>query len=66
MKGGGRSIAFVAGSIMREFLALLPDFAGLAGAVLVSRGAWMVYHPAGFIVGGMLLLAGSIFASRAR
>jgi hypothetical protein len=36
------------------------DFAGLAGAGLVSYGAWLVYAPAGFVVGGLLLLAGAV------
>lgn len=29
---------------------------GVAGIVLMSAGAWMVYRPAGFIVAGLLLL----------
>lgn len=33
------------------------DAAGLAGAGLLSYGAWLVYQPAGFIVLGSLLLA---------
>ncbi len=41
------------------------DVAGLAGAALISYGAWLVYAPAGYIVGGALLLAGSLLASRA-
>jgi hypothetical protein len=40
------------------------DVAGLVGAVSLSYGAWLVYRPAGFIVAGMLLIAGSILASR--
>lgn len=35
-----------------------PDAMMLAGVASVSYGAWMVYEPAGFIVGGVLLLAG--------
>jgi hypothetical protein len=36
---------------------LLADSIGLLGAGLLSYGAWLVYAPAGFIVGGVLLLA---------
>jgi hypothetical protein len=65
MRGSGRGIAFLAGVVVREFIALLPDAAGITGGVLVSRGAWMIYHPAGYIVGGGVLLAASFLASRA-
>lgn len=41
------------------------DIAGYAGAASLSYGAWLVYKPAGFIVVGLLLLAGSLLASRA-
>lgn len=37
------------------------DAAGIAGAGLIAYGAWLVYHPAGFIVGGVLLLAGAVY-----
>jgi hypothetical protein len=40
------------------------DLAGAAGLALVSYGSWLVYRPAGFIVCGTLLLAGSILAAR--
>lgn len=35
------------------------DLVALAGAGLVAFGAWRVYPPAGFIVGGVLLVAGA-------
>lgn len=35
----------------------LPDLLLYIGAGLVSYGAWMWFAPAGFIVGGGLLLA---------
>lgn len=35
---------------------MIPDFIAFIGIVLVSYGAWLVYPPAGFIVGGVLLL----------
>ncbi len=41
------------------------DGAGLAGAGLVAYGAWMIYAPAGFIVGGGLLMAGAYLNAKA-
>jgi len=35
-----------------------PDTLLMAGAGCVSYGAWLIYPPAGFIVGGLLLLVG--------
>lgn len=40
--------------------ALLRDLAGLCGVGLVSYGAWLVYPPAGFIVGGAMLIVGAL------
>lgn len=42
---------------------LLRDLAGLAGAGLVSYGAWLVHPAAGFITGGALLLVGVVLLS---
>jgi len=39
---------------------LLRDLAGLSGVGLVAYGAWLVYPPAGFIVGGSLLIVGAL------
>lgn len=54
---------------MHKFLATLPvivrDVAGLLGAALLAYGARLIYPPAGYIVGGLLLLAGSLFLARA-
>jgi len=36
----------------------------LAGAGLISYGAWEAYRPAGPIVGGVLLIAGVILRAR--
>lgn len=45
--------------------AVLSDLCALSGAGLMSYGAWLVYRPAGFIVGGvLLLLAGVVGALR--
>jgi len=40
------------------------DVAGLAGASSVAYGAWAIYEPAGFIVGGILVLAGVLLSAR--
>jgi len=37
----------------------LADFVALVGFALITVGAWIIYHPAGFIVGGLMLLAGA-------
>ena len=31
----------------------------LIGALLVAYGAWLIFHPAGFIVAGALIIAAS-------
>lgn len=40
------------------------DAAGMSGAASVAYGAWLVYEPAGFIVGGALMLAAAMLAAR--
>lgn len=40
------------------------DGAALLGAGLITHGAYLVYHPAGSIVGGLFLLAGAWIAAR--
>lgn len=37
---------------------------GLGGLALISYGAWLAYHPAGFIVAGVGLLADRIATAR--
>lgn len=37
--------------------AAVADLCAIGGAGLVSYGAWLIFPPAGFIVGGMILLA---------
>lgn len=45
---------------------LLWDGAGLAGAALIAYGAWLIYVPAGFIVGGLMLLIAAWLRARAQ
>jgi hypothetical protein len=42
----------------------LIDVAGLVGAALIAFGAWQIYEPAGWIVGGFELLTGAVLLSR--
>ncbi|MGO7319359.1 hypothetical protein ACCS95_06845 [Rhizobium ruizarguesonis] len=48
----------------RELIVLARDSAGILAAASVSLGAGMIYLPAGFIVGGLLVLAGTIVLAR--
>lgn len=41
-----------------------PDALMAAGAGGISYGAWLVYQPAGFIVGGLLVLTAGVLAAR--
>ena len=43
----------------------LPDALLVVGAALVAYGAWLVYAPAGFIVGGLLTLYAGIKLAKA-
>ncbi|MBP2560347.1 amino acid permease [Neorhizobium galegae] len=40
------------------------DLVGVLAVASISLGAGMVYLPAGFIVGGMIVLAGVVMAAR--
>lgn len=42
---------------------LVLDAIGLTGAALITYGAHLVYAPAGFIVGGLFLLAAAWLAA---
>jgi len=42
---------------------LARDIAGLGGVGLVSYGAWLIYPPAGFIIGGGLLIVGVLLVA---
>ena len=46
--------------IARTLPGLLRDLAGLGGVGLVAYGAWLIYPPVGFIVGGCLLILGAL------
>ena len=48
----------------RKIPALLTDLAGFVGAASIAYGAWLIYPPAGFLVAGVLLVAGAMFFGR--
>lgn len=55
------ALAAPAGVVARYLLRTAPRLGGLA---LVAYGAWMAYHPAGYIVAGAGLLADQIADAR--
>ena len=44
---------------------ILPDLFLIAGATGLSYGSWLAWPPAGFLVGGILLLVTGIHMARA-
>ncbi|HEO9146095.1 TPA: hypothetical protein QIF63_003468 [Enterobacter asburiae] len=44
-------------------LMILAPLVGVLGAILLSFGAWVIYHPAGYITGGILCLLWSWLVS---
>lgn len=42
----------------------VPDALMLGGTMAISYGSWLIYAPAGFIAGGVLLIAGGVLAVR--
>ena len=56
-------LAAAVGTVARMVPGLVRDLAGLCGVGLVSYGAWLIYPPAGFIVGGSLLIVGALLAA---
>jgi hypothetical protein len=43
---------------------VIADGRGLTGAGAIAYGAWLIYAPAGFLVGGVLLMALSMLIGR--
>jgi hypothetical protein len=41
-----------------------PDVLMAVGAGNIAYGAWLVYQPAGFLVGGVLVLVAGVLAAR--
>ena len=42
----------------------LRDLVGFGAVGSIAYGSWLIYEPAGFIVGGVLVLAGIFLAAR--
>lgn len=49
---------------MKKLIKMVPDALIVLGAGALSYGAGLLHPAAGFIVGGMLLLAGGIFTAQ--
>jgi hypothetical protein len=49
---------------MKGALAFVRDLLGIGAVGSIAYGAWMIYAPAGFIVGGMLVLVGVFLLER--
>lgn len=45
-------------------LGAMPDLLMVGGTAAIAYGAWRIYAPAGFIVGGLLMIAGGVLAAR--
>jgi hypothetical protein len=52
--------------VKKLIISILPDVLMLSGACGVSYGAWLVYEPAGYLVGGVLLMTAGILGARAK
>ena len=66
LKKIGTGLAVVLSKTGGAFLDLLRELAGIAAVGLIAYGAWLIYEPAGFIVGGILLLIGAILLGMKR
>lgn len=49
---------------MKQLASLVPDLLMVGGAVAISFGAWMMYAPAGYVVGGLLSLVAGVIMAR--
>jgi hypothetical protein len=48
----------------KTLLVAARDITGIAAVASISYGAWQIYAPAGFIVGGCVVLAGIVAIAR--
>lgn len=51
-------------AIVRRSPHAIFDLMGFAGAGAIAYGAWLIYVPAGFLVGGLLAMALSVLFGR--
>lgn len=54
------------GSMIRWCAARLEGALFVAGAAMIAYGCWLIFHPAGFIIAGLLWLGGGILAERGK
>lgn len=59
-----KRIAGALGAIGAGAPIVIRDLTGLASVAMIAYGAWLIAPAAGFIVGGSLLLAGTLLISR--
>lgn len=53
-----------AAEVRAALVRIAPDLLLVGGATAISYGAWMIYPPAGFIVGGLLSISGGVLLIR--
>lgn len=53
-----------AAAVRAALVRVAPDSLLVGGAVAISWGAWMIYPPSGFIVGGLLSISGGVLLIR--
>jgi len=46
--------------LAKNLLAVARDVAGLGGLGAITYGTWLIYHPAGYIVGGLFAVTGTV------
>lgn len=51
---------------MKRYIPAVRDVAGLSGAAMIAYGAWMIYEPAGFIIGGLMMVAAAIITAQVK
>ena len=51
-------------AVLRRSPHAILDLMGFAGAGAIAYGAWLIYVPAGFLVGGVLAMALSVLFGR--
>jgi len=57
LEAAATAAGFIVGAVRRAA-------AGVAGLLLVSFGAWLAWHPAGYMVAGVLVLADVVWSQR--
>ena len=66
MQQAKRLLDAAAGVVASWVTVALTELLLLAGGVMVTRGAWILSEPAGWIVGGVLVLVTGVLLARAR